>query len=164
MPSIILLPQRKQILQGSTQCLWTCYHTFQNFVEPGETSAGRGWVARLKMWTTNIQRDERGDVVEGRRRLRCSRGASCKTSSHISPRLPTDGPSARLQGLSNNYFHNFLPSDTSFRPLVKSSKRNAHQIVTATHSWTYLKNILSVFYLFIFFLHRFGDETQNDFP
>ena len=125
MPSIILLPQRKQILQGSTQCLWTCYHTFQNFVEPGETSAGRGWVPRLKMWTTNIQRDERGDVVEGRRRLRCSGGASCKTSSHISPRLPTDGPSARLQGLSNNYFHNFLPSDTSFRPLVKSSKRNA---------------------------------------
>ena len=125
MPSIILLPQGKQILQGSTQCLWTCYHTFQNFVEPGETSAGRGWVPRLKMWTTNIQRDERGDVVEGRRRLRCSGGASCKTSSHISPRLPTDGPSARLQGLSNNYFHNFLPSDTSFRPLVKSSKRNA---------------------------------------
>ena len=36
-------------------------------------------------------------------------------------------------------------------------------MVTAIHSWTYLKNILSVFY-FVFLFHPFGDETHNDFP
>ena len=50
----------------------------------------------------------------GKRESTCKRGESCKTSSHISPRLSTDGL-ACLQGPQHNYSPNFL-SPVSFNP------------------------------------------------
>ena len=53
-------------------------------------------------------------------------GESCKTSSHISPRLPTDGP-ACLQGPPHNYFSNFLSSGSSDSG-EKLSLENIHHV------------------------------------
>ena len=63
-----------------------------------------------KMCTTNMQQG--GAHVRKYAHVRERGGGSCKTSSHISPRLPTDGP-ACLQGPPHNHFHNFLPSGSS---------------------------------------------------